>query len=617
MNIPKPIFNIINPADRAEARLLFLRSSFNLPLPPMMNGGDAGYIAQLRDKETLFIGAYFNSFYDYEFQKITGNNSISLSLFLQGRAIVRVIRDHPGGRMEVPYEGILETDNPEWFHIDIPLVNTGDPCPGSRLRIELHAAGTKSSGSEVETTLIQAYWGTKESAKREVKLGAVMCTYNNEQLCLDNLKRLLSSGILEKEDINLLLVDNAASLEDKLPNHDNLHYASQNNLGGAGGFTRGIMEFTHESLKHLDVSHLLLMDDDISLEPEMITRVKRLQEQAQDDCVIGGSMLNLTDPCGLHEMGSFYSRQRPGSLSTDHKRGAAHTNEVLDSLGRATEYDYTAWWFCSFSTNAVREAGLPYPLFIRRDDTEYGERLRNGGRKIYCASGVGVWHAPFQGKPITWMQYFDIRNDHVNFALTDTLRPWDKEDMARQIEIDVSNQLMRFDYGRAELILMAIEDFLEGPNIVKQDPQIVFKKVAAAYNQYKANPPAGFESLTCSSAKEVSKLSRYVKRLTCNYQYGICIKPKGCFVANDAHTHWKYIPQNANFAVVNHFWGTYQYFEKRPKLCKTLIKRKKSLIKRFLDEHDQVTGSWRSQREELSSVDFWKEYVAPDGYAGK
>ena len=610
METPQPIFNLINPVDRREARPLFIRSSLDQPLPPVNHADDTGYIAHLRQGETLYIGSYFNSFYDYEYQKITGSRKVFLSLRIHGRALVRVVRDNPSGRVEIPIEEIVATNKPEWIHFEIPLKEIQESYAGSRLRLELHAVGSGSSTGTGEATLLSGYWGTREPAKREVKLGAVMCTYNNEELCLDNLKRLLSSGILEKEDINLLLVDNAANLEDKLPNHDNLHYASQNNLGGAGGFTRGIMEFTHESLNHLDVSHLLLMDDDISLEPEMMTRVKRLQEHAQDDCVIGGSMLNLTDPCGLHEMGSFYSRQRPGSLSTDHKRGAAHTNEVLNSLGRATEYDYTAWWFCSFSTNAVREAGLPYPLFIRRDDTEYGERLRNGGRKIYCASGVGVWHAPFQGKPITWMQYFDIRNDHVNFALTDTVRPWSERDMARQIEIDVSNQLMRFDYGRAELILMAIEDFLEGPNIVKQDPQIVFKKVAAAYNQYKANPPAGFDSLTCSSAKKVSKLSRYVKRLTCNYQYGICIKPKGCFVANDAHTHWKHIPHNANFAVVNHFWGTYQYFEKRPNVCKTLIKRKKSLIKRFLGEHDQVTESWRSQREELSSVDFWKEYVS-------
>ena len=605
MDFPKPIYNLLNPTDRATARPLFIGSSRDFPLPLIGNANYEGVLAVLRNHEILYFGGYFNSFFDYEFQKITGEDRVTLSIYFHGYAILRVIRDNPGSVWDIPHEGVLRADNPQWFHIDIPLPDPDAAVPGSRLRFELHS----QDHHDVTSLLIDGYWGIKSPEKREVNLGVVMCTYNNERLCLDNLLRIISTGLLEKENIHFLLVDNAANLKEKMPRHENVHYVSQNNLGGAGGFTRGIMHFTHKSLEHLNVSHLLLMDDDISLEPEMLIRIKRLQEYVKEDSVIGGAMFNLTDPCGLHEMGAFFSRERPSSLTTDHVQGMASEHHVLNSIGRATEYDYTAWWFCSFSTDSVREVGLPYPLFIRRDDTEYGERLRNSGRKIYCASGVGIWHAPFQGKPITWMQYFDIRNDYINFALTDTERPWSIEDMAKQIDTDIRQQLLRFDYGRAELILLAIEDFLEGPDILKQDPQIVLKKVRDAYDQYQTTPPKKYETLPSSPIKKASKIGRYLKKLTYNYQYGIRIKPKNLFVADDAHIHWQSIPNDASFASVNNFWRVYQYFEKQPSVCKTLIKRKKRTINRFLNRYDEVIKIWKSSKEELSSVEFWTKYV--------
>ena len=37
--------------------------------------------------------------------------------------------------------------------------------------------------------------------------------------------------------------------------------------------------------------------------------------------------------------------------------------------------DYSAWWYCCMPMRVVREDNLPFPLFIRGDDVEYG--LRN------------------------------------------------------------------------------------------------------------------------------------------------------------------------------------------------------------------------------------------------
>jgi galactofuranosylgalactofuranosylrhamnosyl-N-acetylglucosaminyl-diphospho-decaprenol beta-1,5/1,6-galactofuranosyltransferase len=541
---------------------------------------------------------------------MTGLNEVTLSLRFMGRAVLRIIRDRPGAPWEIPFEGLLQADDPKWFHFEIPLPKEADAVIGSRLRFELHSEDPVDVTKPVESILFEGYWGTRTPKKNNVSLGVVMCTFNNEELCLKNLDLIVRSGVLENEDIHLLLVDNASSLKDSLPAHKNIHYISQNNIGGAGGFTRGILEYVHESLSHLKRSHLLLMDDDISLEPEMILRIKRLHEYAVKDCVIGGAMFNLTDPCGLHEMGAYFSQEAPGSLTTDHARGHAQDPRVLYTLGRATEYDFAGWWFCSFTADAVREVGLPYSVFIRRDDVEYGERLKNSGRSIFCASGIGIWHAPFQTKPLTWMQYFDIRNDFIVYALSDTKRKWTTRQNAASVGHYVDELLLRFDYGRAELILLAIEDFLKGPEIIKNDPQATLQKVRKVHAQYAVKPPKNLAKMNHSRLHSCSKFSRYLKRITYNYQYGIVFRANHNHVVDQPDSHWKYVPKTANFVYVNHFWRTYQYFEKNPEACRPLIARKKKTLSRLVSEFDECSKKWKQARKDLSSVEFWNTYIA-------
>ncbi|GEM_PF-4662627 len=601
MNSINPLINLINPSHLDLARPLFLRSSLGF-LQSKPDGTDLE-ICRLRKQEIVNIGSFFNSFFDYEFQSITGCEEVTLSLKLEGKTKVRVLRDFPGRTAQTQYEANFDFAVPEWVKIDLELPEASDSVPGSRLKLEL--CDVDRSGNSV---LHEGFWGTKEAPKRDVKLGIVMCTFNNEDLCLRNLRHLEESGIFEREDIEFLLVDNGANLEDQVSRVANVHYIQQANLGGAGGFTRGILEYTHGILSDLGVSHLLLMDDDIVIEPEMILRSLSYQMYAKEDSVLGGAMMNLIDPRRLHEMGAFFSRERPSSIHTDHARGYADSDHVIESIGRATRYDYTAWWFCSFSVAAVKEVGLPYPLFIRRDDTEYGERLRNSGRPVYCLSGVGVWHAPFEGKPITWMQYFDIRNDYVNFALTDTMRPWSIVDMALQIERDVKRSIRLFDYGRAEMVIIAVEDFLKGPDILK-DPGACFSKVRDAYAKHACEFPDHLRDAKTDPPRKCHWLIRDLKWLTLNFQIGWKPESKRVFIAADSHINPKHIPHNADFAIVHHFWGNYQFFKRKPESCRQLLQRLKGLLKEFREEYESVKDQWMAQRDTLRSTDYWDNYL--------
>ena len=137
--------------------------------------------------------------------------------------------------------------------------------------------------------------------ERRVKLGIVICTYNNEARLKQNIQGLIASKVWHEEKPILALANNG-TIEDEswLPQERFIKF-DQKNLGGAGGFGRGIYEVVYGQLKERDITHILLMDDDVKFHPEVISRAIAFHKKSQQPVVIGGSMLKLEDPTFLHE----------------------------------------------------------------------------------------------------------------------------------------------------------------------------------------------------------------------------------------------------------------------------------------------------------------------------
>ncbi|MGL1344657.1 hypothetical protein ACSTKE_00110, partial [Vibrio parahaemolyticus] len=73
-----------------------------------------------------------------------------------------------------------------------------------------------------------------------------------------------------------------------------LSYIRQPNLGGAGGFTRGMYEILADV--DLPESDIVLMDDDIVLETESIVRMAAFSSRTIDPVIVGAQMLYLYHP---------------------------------------------------------------------------------------------------------------------------------------------------------------------------------------------------------------------------------------------------------------------------------------------------------------------------------
>lgn len=284
--------------------------------------------------------------------------------------------------------------------------------------------------------------------------------------------------------MELIVVDNGSGDSGLGWDDPRVHHIVQENLGGSGGFRRGIREAFFGEFANRGFTHVLLMDDDVEFEPEVIGRAYLFQRYAKDDLAIGASMLSLEEPDFLHEAGGRFKSARSLGSHSDVEKGPV-SPETLRELGRGRPHDYNAWWFCSFSKEAVLKAGLPLPIFIHGDDLEYGLRLGYHGVRTYCPGGLSIWHSAFEGKARTWIRYFDFRNALIRLVSQKGRMENDVGIAAVQLRRVMRKHIIRNDYGAAALAILAYGDFLKGPSILDEpDPARSVGTMTEVYNKH-------------------------------------------------------------------------------------------------------------------------------------
>lgn len=245
------------------------------------------------------------------------------------------------------------------------------------------------------------YLGEFEEWKNK-KIGVVICTFKREQYVKETIDKLVRFS-KNNQWLTTLVVDNGSTLE-KVET-DNLRIIHNPNYGGSGGFTRGLIE----NLKTKSNDYVLLMDDDIDLEPSALAHTYGVLCGLKDEykeSFLSGAMLRMNIPYIQHENTAYWGKIRLHSIG---KGWNLTDSQVLLNNERIQNYDnqYGAWWYCCIPLKRVIEIGLPLPVFVKGDDIEYS--LRNE-RKLIHLNGIGVWHEAFEGKQALWVDYFAYRN---------------------------------------------------------------------------------------------------------------------------------------------------------------------------------------------------------------
>jgi galactofuranosylgalactofuranosylrhamnosyl-N-acetylglucosaminyl-diphospho-decaprenol beta-1,5/1,6-galactofuranosyltransferase len=241
-----------------------------------------------------------------------------------------------------------------------------------------------------------------------------------------------------------------------------LRYITQANLGGAGGFTRGMYEIAEVESEHH--ANILFMDDDIVLEPESIIRLTAFANSARQPIIVGAQMLYALHPKRLHT-GAEYADL--STLEAGKVVDGALWNEDMTEENQEVRVDavYNAWWSAILPSEIVSATGYPLPVFFQWDDIEYGHRARENGFTTVTLPGAGVWHADFTWKDQDdWSRYFSVRNSLITAALHSG---FSGPGLGRVLLGRIVAYVTAMQYGLAATAIKGVEDFLAGPELLR------------------------------------------------------------------------------------------------------------------------------------------------------
>lgn len=398
----------------------------------------------LLPNERVDLITFFNAFSHRKWARLTGIRDLGLALAGRGRVRLLVRSIYVDGESPVI---AATTADLEAGQIFLPL---GDPAQigGEILGVEVQALSGRAC-------LTSASWVTREPPRREVRLAAVVTTFKREAAAEAAARRFATETIpgVPPGTLELLIVDNGQTLA--LPPLPGVRVIPNRNLGGAGGFTRGLIEAQDDGR----FTHVLFMDDDASCEAESVWRTMALLARLGDPRgAISGAMLLADDPCVQFEKGARLNLDAREHGPWTALRSWYHLHDrhyiVRNEIGE--EANYGGWWFFAFTISAVRH--LPFPFFVRGDDTDFS--ITND-LPISTFNGIASWCENFGYKLnpptdyLAWRSWIALSFMHTTAAA-----------QRRSIRAALTYAVllgMRFDYAGMEGVLDGIEAGLAGP----------------------------------------------------------------------------------------------------------------------------------------------------------
>ena len=426
-----------------------------------------------RKHAVVAFDTYYNGFSIEKWMKYTVLQELALRLSLSGKFKVTLLgkdQIHNDVLTKVISETVVECDGRGEFEFPYTL---GEKKGMYTFRLEALSDGACFYGGTYITDLAQ-------ERVRDVKLGIAICTFKREAFVEKNI-RILNEEILNNPAsplygrMKVFIADNGKSLERERLSSEHIYINPNRNLGGAGGFTRDLIEI----MKHngeLGITHALLMDDDIVIEPEALVKTYRILSLLKDDyadAFVGGAMLRLDKQAIQVEAGASWNGGYLNSLK--HNLNLKKCKSCL--YNEVEEYtEFNAWWYCCFPMKIVTPDNLPLPIFIRGDDLEYG--LRNM-KHLILMNGICVWHEPFENKYSSFLEYYIMRNQLIDNSFH--CQWYGAKQLTKAMLGHCMREIMFYRYKNVDLYLRGIRDFLKGPEwLMKQDGEALHQSVMAA-----------------------------------------------------------------------------------------------------------------------------------------
>jgi hypothetical protein len=309
----------------------------------------------------------------------------------------------------------------------------------------------------VPAKLTQVTWASADLPRRLPHLALSITTFHREAAVQGAIARFIAQQGPLSPHLDLIVVDNGQSLPPI--QHPKIHIHPNRNLGGSGGFARGLTE-----ARALGASHVLFMDDDAALSPSAIARIWTFLAHAKDPATaVAGALMSAEYPHELWENGAtFYNRFMPLARCRD----LTDLTDLLvtESISLKPQRNfYGGFWAFAFPIAAVRRA--PFPFFVRGDDTSFC--IMNPFRPVTLPGVLSHQDVDFTEKESPLTLYLDLRSNLIHLA---TLPQ--KNRLSRGIALTLryfGRSLMMHQTDSLRSLNLAMEDFLAGPEALEPD----------------------------------------------------------------------------------------------------------------------------------------------------
>ena len=577
---------------------------------------------------TFDFSTYFNSLSVRKLKQFTKAKSFTLHLELKGAAceVQQTMGDafaHDPIEVEGVHRGLSASR--QWQSVDMPLTITDDMViVGFIIRTE-GSVDIRNSYYELEI----------DGDLNDVELVLSTTTFKKEAFIERNIG-LVKEQIVESADpiakhFHMYVMDNGRTLDAEKLTSDRITVIPNDNVGGAGGFTRGMITAMEQDPK---ATNILLMDDDVAVSPESIKRtynlLRILKEEHRED-MVSGAMLNYEvgedqweDIGNMTPQGTF-AGCKPGMRLT------LFEDLIYNEMFTPTKWQrnnmYAAWWYCCIPISVIEKNGLPLPVFVRCDDAEYGIRCKTG---FITMNSLCVWHMSFFERYNAAVERYQTTRNTMIAQATCGMAP--DADFMKELHNNIRLELKKFGYANAELCLDAFEDFLKGPEFIKKPGQSEKSFMVANRNkeqlvdfetlQSRADQDpelAGFsiknvDRQLIDGDKSRSLAERLEDLITDNNQR--YIKKDGAGYAVIPLQGWLY---PAGVIRGKHKLVVLDWYNRKGTIRTKDVQRYQKIKKRYMRDLkyykaniNRLRKEYAAARVELTSVEYWKNYLKMD-----
>lgn len=570
---------------------------------------------ELNSGDIIRTDTYFNGFSAGKWRKYTTIQNLKVILRFSGIMTVKVYEKNAVKNRENPFSDFVVEE--------ICLLETRLQSPMNEEEAEISIPSWQDGRIiflEIEAQEKAAFYGGYFASEddnnqvRDVRIALDICTFRREEYVLRNVdlirRKIFGSEayVSMKDSLEVYIVDNARTLEKGDFPEKWIHLYGNPNTGGAGGFTRGLIEIRKDMSKK-GLTHALLMDDDILIEAEALFRTWSMLSNIRDEyheAFVGGAMLRLDKMSIQVEAGAVWNG---GELISGKKGLDMCMAEACLENELEKDSEYTAWWYTCIPMTIVRSDNLPMPIFFRGDDVEYG--LRNA-KKIILMNGICVWHEPFENKYSSVVYYYVMRNRLIDNALHDQVIP--KRAFLRMFRNQVEEEIYMFRYKNAVLLMDAVDDYLKGIGwLAAQDAEVlhskIMKKGYSFLNEAETRQYFDVDSYeNClHQNRRITLLHRIIRRITVN---GTFLPAKRKSVTVPAVGNLEINVYRAQEALNYDSSSRRGFLTKRSMLqVRTCMKRLRKILSQVHNNYERINKEYKENFKTVTNEDFWKKYL--------